>query len=122
MSLAAAMNLEMHCVDLSQAFIQASWADLPEAVPQVFIRPPSGWDEDPGVVYEVCSPLYGHPASARCLHYTLDRFMCESGFNKTGFEESVWIRPAGGEFQHTIYMSAHIDDTLILCEDLDTLQ
>eukprot|EP00961_Rhodomonas_salina_P216018 2918244-Rhodomonas_salina.2 len=28
MSLAAAMNLEMHCVDLSQAFIQASWADL----------------------------------------------------------------------------------------------
>eukprot|EP00961_Rhodomonas_salina_P042254 567865-Rhodomonas_salina.1 len=34
MSLAAALNLEMHCVDLSQAFIQASWADLPEEVPQ----------------------------------------------------------------------------------------
>jgi len=29
MSMAAAANLEMHCVDLSQAFIQASWADLP---------------------------------------------------------------------------------------------
>mmetsp|Transcript_29955 Transcript_29955/g.61617 ORF Transcript_29955/g.61617 Transcript_29955/m.61617 type:complete len:98 (+) Transcript_29955:932-1225(+) len=28
MSMAAAANLEMHCVDLSQAFIQASWADL----------------------------------------------------------------------------------------------
>eukprot|EP00961_Rhodomonas_salina_P196693 2654626-Rhodomonas_salina.1 len=34
MSLAAALNLEMHCVDLSQAFIQASRADLPEEVPQ----------------------------------------------------------------------------------------
>eukprot|EP00961_Rhodomonas_salina_P258400 3492532-Rhodomonas_salina.2 len=93
----------MHCVDLSQAFIQASWADLPEAVTQVFIRPPAGWVEDPGVVYEVCSPLYGHPAIACCLHYTLDRFMRDSGFNKTGFEESVWIRPAGGEYPHTIY-------------------
>jgi len=28
MSMAAAANLEMHCVYLSQAFIQASWADL----------------------------------------------------------------------------------------------
>jgi len=28
MSMAAASDLEMHCVDLSQAFIQASWADL----------------------------------------------------------------------------------------------
>eukprot|EP00961_Rhodomonas_salina_P304980 3941805-Rhodomonas_salina.1 len=29
-------------VDLSQEFIQASWADLPEDVPQVFTHPPSG--------------------------------------------------------------------------------
>eukprot|EP00286_Rhodomonas_abbreviata_P021333 CAMPEP_0181311576 /NCGR_PEP_ID=MMETSP1101-20121128/13214_1 /TAXON_ID=46948 /ORGANISM="Rhodomonas abbreviata, Strain Caron Lab Isolate" /LENGTH=58 /DNA_ID=CAMNT_0023418323 /DNA_START=7 /DNA_END=179 /DNA_ORIENTATION=+ len=35
MSMAAAQNLEMHCVDFSQAFIQASWDDLPEDVPQV---------------------------------------------------------------------------------------
>eukprot|EP00961_Rhodomonas_salina_P090778 1221504-Rhodomonas_salina.1 len=116
MSLAAVLDLEMHCLDLSQAFIQALWADLPEEVPQVFIRPQSGWDEDPGVVYEVCAPLYGHPASARCLHYTLDRFMRESGFEKTRFEETrgVWIRPAGGTYAHNIYMSAHIDDTLML--------
>eukprot|EP00961_Rhodomonas_salina_P112879 1518615-Rhodomonas_salina.1 len=48
--------------------------------------------------------------------------MRESGFVKTGFEESVWIRHPDSKFKHTIYMSAHIDDTLILCEDLDTLQ
>jgi len=71
MSMAAAMNLEMHCVDFSQAFIQASWDDLPEDVPQIFIRPPAGWDEDPGIVYEVLRPLYSIPSSARALHYTL---------------------------------------------------
>jgi len=70
MSMAAALNLEMHCVDFSQAFIQASWDDLPEDVQQVFIHPPSGWDEEPGVVYEVLRPLYGIPLSARALHFT----------------------------------------------------
>jgi len=68
MSIAAALDLEMHAIDLSQAFIQASWADLPEKAPQIFIRPPDGWDEDPDVVYEVLRPLYGIPSSARALH------------------------------------------------------
>eukprot|EP00961_Rhodomonas_salina_P097027 1305269-Rhodomonas_salina.1 len=50
----------MHCVDFSQAFIQADWASLPEKAPQFFIRPSAGWDEEPGVVYECLRPLYGH--------------------------------------------------------------
>eukprot|EP00961_Rhodomonas_salina_P254599 3440533-Rhodomonas_salina.1 len=122
MSLAAALDLEMHACDLSQAFIQASWADLPEKVPQFFIRPPQGWDEEDGVVYECCRPLYGIPVSARCLHYTLDHFMRDNKFVKSGFEESVWIQYADEELPHTIMMSAHIDDTLILCENLTTMQ
>jgi len=69
--MAVAMNLEMQCVNFSQAFIQASWDDLPEDVPQIFIKPPEGWDEEPGTVYEVLRPLYGIPSSARALHYTL---------------------------------------------------
>jgi len=63
----------MHCVDLSQAFIQASWDDLPEKAQQIFIRPPSGWDEEPGVVYEVLRPLYGIPSSARALGCEIER-------------------------------------------------
>eukprot|EP00961_Rhodomonas_salina_P081792 1099423-Rhodomonas_salina.4 len=42
MSIAAALDLEIHSCDFLQAFIQASWADLPEKVPEFFIRPPSG--------------------------------------------------------------------------------
>eukprot|EP00961_Rhodomonas_salina_P071014 953547-Rhodomonas_salina.1 len=72
MSITAAQDLEMHCINFSQAFIQADWALLPEKVPQFFIRPPTGWDEEPGVVYKCLHPLYGHPASARALHFTVD--------------------------------------------------
>jgi len=43
----------------------------PEEAPQIFIRPPVGWEEEGGVVYEVLRPLYGIPSSARALHYTL---------------------------------------------------
>eukprot|EP00961_Rhodomonas_salina_P076425 1026382-Rhodomonas_salina.1 len=102
MSVAAALNLEMHACNLSQAFIQASWDDLPEKQSQLFIRPPSGWDEEAGVVYEVLRPLYGVPSSARSLHFTLDKFMRENKFQKSGFEESVWIRYADDELPHTI--------------------
>ena len=114
MAIAAASNLEMHAVDFSQAFIQADWADLPDKQPQVFIRPPHGWKEEPDVVYEVMKPLYGIPSSARALHFTLDRWMTDNKFVRSNFEESVWVREADEQFAHSIMLSAHIDDTLIL--------
>ncbi len=47
--------------------------------------------------------------------------MMDSCFVKTGFEESVWVRHAEADYKFSIYMSAHIDDTLILCEDIAAL-
>eukprot|EP00961_Rhodomonas_salina_P181772 2453803-Rhodomonas_salina.1 len=58
-------------MDITQAFIQANWADLPEGIGTVYISPPPGVEEEDGVVYEVLLPLYWHCASARCLHFTL---------------------------------------------------
>lgn len=48
--------------------------------------------------------------------------MSEQGFVKSGFEESVWQRDADDKYRYPILMSAHIDDTLILCKDIATLQ
>eukprot|EP00961_Rhodomonas_salina_P303817 3941377-Rhodomonas_salina.2 len=56
MSITAAADMELHCVDLSQAFIQAD--KIEEGVNgRYFITPPVGYDEEPGVVYEVLRPL-----------------------------------------------------------------
>jgi hypothetical protein len=119
-SMAAAMGLELHCCDLAQAFIQAD--KLPEGVNgRVFIRPPAGYAEDDDVVYEVLKPLYGIPSSARALHLTLTKWMKSQGFVTAGFEDSIWVRPAGGEFPHRLIVSAHIDDSLMACESLNTL-
>eukprot|EP00961_Rhodomonas_salina_P062895 844474-Rhodomonas_salina.2 len=50
MSIAAAADMELHCVDLSQAFIQAD--KIEEGMNgSFFIMPPVGYNEEPGVVY-----------------------------------------------------------------------
>mmetsp|Transcript_20028 Transcript_20028/g.40794 ORF Transcript_20028/g.40794 Transcript_20028/m.40794 type:complete len:140 (+) Transcript_20028:342-761(+) len=48
--------------------------------------------------------------------------MKENKFKQSGFEESVWVLRADEQFPHIIHLSAHINDTLILCENTDTLQ
>eukprot|EP00961_Rhodomonas_salina_P235857 3187745-Rhodomonas_salina.1 len=44
------------------------------------------------------------------------------GFHTAGFEESIWICKAGGEYEHDLIVSAHIDDTLMACKSIDTLE
>jgi hypothetical protein len=86
---------------------------LPEGVNgRYFINPPPG-SPDAGnrdIVYEVLSPLYGNPSSPRALHKTIDAFFKSEGFDTIGFEESVWRRPARGNYSDDIYVSAHVDD------------
>lgn len=47
--------------------------------------------------------------------------MKSQGFQQSGFEENVWIRKANDLLSHNIFMSVHIDNTLILCADIDTM-
>eukprot|EP00961_Rhodomonas_salina_P202190 2726997-Rhodomonas_salina.1 len=72
-SIAAALDLELHSCNLAQAlaFVQADKLD--EGVNgSIFVLPPQGSEEEKDVVYyEVLCPLYGIPSSARALHLTL---------------------------------------------------
>jgi len=116
-SIVAANDLELHSVDIEQAFTQAD--KLKEgANGRYFITPPPGSPDagDKSVVYEVLKPLYGNPSSPRALHKTMDAYFRSEGFDTIGFEESVWRRPAGGKYAEDIFVSAHVDDCLIACK------
>eukprot|EP00961_Rhodomonas_salina_P022462 302121-Rhodomonas_salina.1 len=129
-STAAAEDMHLHTINFEQAFIQAlgEWSSLPEGAPTCFIKQPSGWDGadalGPDAVLELCAPLYGHPAAAQCLFFMLqlNDFMTDLGFEKAGFDESVWVRKAGGRFQNKIVVGVHIDDSMIACCDLAELK
>eukprot|EP00961_Rhodomonas_salina_P095076 1278973-Rhodomonas_salina.1 len=51
-ALAAGNGLHLHAMDITQASIQANWADLPKDIGKVYISQPQGVDEDEGIVYE----------------------------------------------------------------------
>jgi hypothetical protein len=48
----------------------------------------------------------------------MDSFFKSEGFDTIGFEESVWKRVDGGKYAEDIYVSAHVDDCLIMKERL----
>lgn len=74
------------------------------------------------MVFECLRQLYGIPSSACALHLTLTKWFKSQGFVTAGFEDSIWVREAGGEYKHRLIVSAHIDDTLMACESLETLE
>jgi len=122
MSLAIANDMELHKIDIEQAFLQAD--KLVEGVNgRYFINPPPGSPEagNKNIVYEVLRPLYGSPSSPRALHKTMDAYFKSEGFDTIGFEESVWVRPAGGKYSEDIYVSAHVDDCLLSCKSLTVM-
>ena len=51
-----------------------------------------------------------------------DSWLHDNKFVKSNFEESVWVREADEQFNERIMMSAHIDDTLILCKCLKVME
>eukprot|EP00961_Rhodomonas_salina_P301619 3940542-Rhodomonas_salina.1 len=120
MVLAAGNSMHLHSlqVDITQAFIQASWADLPEEIGDIYITPQKGYNEDPDVVYRVVLQLYCIRVSAQALHYTLTHWFRDNGFEQASFEESVWIRDPDERYPSLIIVSTHIDDMLCACDDL----
>jgi hypothetical protein len=48
----------------------------------------------------------------------MDAYFKSEGFDTIGFEESVWVRPAGGKYSEDIYVSAHVDDCLMSCKSV----
>ena len=121
-AICTAEDMDMDKIDFTQAFIQGSWKHLPEgAMPEIYICPPKGVEEDADIIYQVLKPLYGIPSSARALHFTIDDFLQANGFVKSGFEESIWILQADTVFTSKIILTAHIDDILIGCSCREAL-
>jgi len=115
-SIATAEDLELHSIDFTQAFIQAD--RLPEGVNgRFFILPPPGSPHanTSGFVYEVLRPRYGVPCSPRAMHKPHDFYFKSEGFTSTGFEESVWRRPA-------VVISCHVNYSLIACSSLSVMR
>jgi len=109
-ALAAANDMEMDQVDISQAFIQGDLLPGDGRRGRVFIAPPPGYPEDDHIVWQLQKPLYGMPQSARCWHLTMSKWLRKEGFQTVGYEKSMWCKSENG---HKILLGSHIDDFII---------
>ena len=103
-ALAAANDMKMDQIDISQAFLQGDLLPGDGRRGRVFIAPPPGHPEEEGIIW-LLKPLYGMPQSARCWHLTKSNWLKNEGFN--GYEKSMWCEEENG---HKIIMGSHIDD------------
>jgi hypothetical protein len=46
----------------------------------------------------------------------MDEYFNSKGFDTIGFEESMWVRTAGGKYFEDICLSAHVDDCFLSCK------
>ena len=117
-ALAAANDMEMDQVDISQAFIQGDLLPGDGRRGRVFIAPPPGYPEEENIVWLLKKPLYGMPQSARCWHLTMSKWLKDEGFHTVGYEKSMWCIEKDGQ---KIIMGSHIDDFIICSTSRDML-
>ena len=114
LALAAALDWEIHQMDVKTAFLNG---ELDETI---HIRQPEGFVV-PGKENWVCrlkKSLYGLKQAPRVWHKTLSTFFCHNGFKQLVKDRCVFIRNTNGII---IIVSAYVDDLLIITNSVPGL-
>lgn len=104
LSLASALELDVMCLDFTQAYLNA---DL--KVP-VYVQPPPEIDMfPPGTVLLVTKALYGLAESGRRWHECLTMALQEMGYKQAFHDCCTYHRVQNGS---PVYVGVHVDDSL----------
>ena len=108
-ALATQNGWKIHSLDVSQAFTQADPLGPDE---EIYIRPPAGYDCEPGTVWKLNRPLYGLSIAPKCWTTTLQQFLIDYGFTKVNCSETYWkwSSPCGTQHINLVYW---VDDILL---------
>jgi len=111
--LAASRDLEIHTMDVDQAFLQG---DLEETL---FMEPAPGLTpKDPDYVWQLKRPLYGLKQAPRQWHAKLKGVLLELGLKCSEHDPSLFI----GSTSKDTWVLVYVDDLLIMAEDTTGLQ
>lgn len=114
LALAAEYNLEVHQMDVAAAYLNGK---LKEEIfmiqPEKFVDP-----KNPEKVCKLKKALYGLKQAGREWNETLDKFLHENGFTRCNGDTCVYIKNKGKE---AIIVAVYVDDILIACSNLQTL-
>jgi hypothetical protein len=113
MHLAASLDLELHAMDVDQAFLQG---DLSE---RIFMDPPPGLsDQSSSCVWELKRPLYGLKQAPRQWHAKLKGVLIEMGFKCSNHDPSLFLKMSS----NNTWILVYVDDLLLMAKQPSDLQ
>ena len=108
LTIAAAEDLEVHCLDIKNAFLNGiADRDIYLYQPPGFIDP-----DHPDYVCKLIKSIYGTHQAGRTWYNTLDTFLTNNDFTKCISDPCLYVRETNNEKE---YVSTHVDDLLLVC-------
>ena len=111
LALAAVHDLELHVVDVDNAFLNA---DLDE---ELYLQQPKGADDGSGRVYRLRKALYGLKQAPRVWNEELGRCLGAAGFKRAHSDDALyllWTRQGG-----FCFIPTWVDDLMLVSNSLD---
>ncbi|CCE29311.1 uncharacterized protein CPUR_03004 [Claviceps purpurea 20.1] len=108
-AIAAALNLELHQMDVKTAFLYGLIDDL------VYVEQPEGFNDGTDRVCLLNKALYGLKQSPRIWYNTLAIFLCTLGFKPLTSDLGVFVKG-------NLYVAIYVDDLLLAGPDLDDIK
>lgn len=107
--LAAVKDMEVHAMDVDQAFLQGSLQE------EIFMEPAPSMPTPPGEnhVWKLRRPLYGLKQAPRQWHAKLKVALLQLGFKPSHGDPSLYI----GETKSATWILVYVDDLLMACKD-----
>jgi Reverse transcriptase (RNA-dependent DNA polymerase) len=115
LAISAALDLHIHQLDISTAFLHA---DIDE---EVYMQQPEG-TQKPGTTNLVCrlrKALYGLRQSPRLFYQLLHKYLVSIGFIRTSKDYCIYTRQEAGGSKTVL--TVYVDDLSLGCNNLTTL-
>lgn len=121
LSVACALEMEIHLVDITQAFL---YADLEE---DVYMRPADGVCEVMGLESDTWlklkKSLYGLRQAPRNWNLEFNSWLKGQGFKRCGEDDCLYTRNETVNGKDVVLMILeYVDDFIMVCNDLDSLE
>ncbi|GJP60544.1 hypothetical protein CLOP_g17787 [Closterium sp. NIES-67] len=114
LDLAARLNMEIHSMDVSNAFLQGVLREL------IFMERPAGFHLPfpSNSVWQLRRPVYGLKQAPREWHAKLAATLAELGFSTSRADPSLFLRTSPSPF----YILVYVDDMILITADSAELE
>ena len=118
LSIANALNMEIHQMDVKTAFLNGRLDE------EIYMKQPKGYieNEHPDYVCKLQRSLYGLKQAARCWNGVIGKYFKDSGYIQNRADPCVFVKKIirNGK-KRTMIIAIHVDDLILACNDAEMM-